>query len=194
MPGLRDDTLLLYSGFSSAPCFLLPSSSRIFTPDNFRALPETEVKPHYIYFIKKIEDIRKSRQIVLKESKIIELTRKFQFAKYTFSRLTDNLIFDLIRNYLAAFYIISFRHWANPRFLTRFGWKRKVYQLGKDHLNCLWFQTKMERGTERHCLNYSTADKEHSVFVQKLHCYIFFVSSLRLTTLTCGPEDTNRLS
>ena len=42
-------------------------------------------------------------------------------------------------------------------------------------------------------LNYSTADEEHSVFVRKLHLY-FFVSSLRLTTLTCGPDDANRLS
>ena len=43
-------------------------------------------------------------------------------------------------------------------------------------------------------LNCSTADEEHSVFVQKLHYYIFFVSSLRLTTLACGPDDANSLS
>ena len=36
---------------------------------------------------------------------------------------------------------------------------------------------------------------KNSVFVRKLHYYIiFFVSSLRLTTFTCGPDNTNRLS
>ena len=43
-------------------------------------------------------------------------------------------------------------------------------------------------------LNYSTADEEHCVFVRKLHYYIFFASSLRLMTLTCGPNDANHLS
>ena len=43
-------------------------------------------------------------------------------------------------------------------------------------------------------LNYSTADEEHSVFVQKLHYYISFVSYLSLTTLTYGPDDANRVS
>ena len=33
------------------------------------------------------------------------------------------------------------------------------------------------------CLSYSTADEEHSVFVRKLYYYIFFGSSLRLTTM-----------
>ena len=60
---------------------------------------------------KEIEEIRNSRQMILKESKIIELTRKFQFEKYAFSRLTDNVVFDHTRNYLAAFYINSFRHY-----------------------------------------------------------------------------------
>ena len=60
---------------------------------------------------KEIEEIRNSRQMILKESKIIELTRKFQFEKYAFSRLTDNLIFDHIRYYLTAFYINSFSHY-----------------------------------------------------------------------------------
>ena len=67
---------------------------------------------------KKFEDIRKLRQMLLKESKIIELTGKFQFEKYAFSRLTDNLVFDHIRNYLAAFYINSFRNFEG---------KSKVY-------------------------------------------------------------------
>ena len=35
---------------------------------------------------------------------------------------------------------------------------------------------------------------KNSVFVQKLHYYIFFVSSLRLTRLTYGSDDANRLS
>ena len=43
-------------------------------------------------------------------------------------------------------------------------------------------------------LNYSTADEEHSVFVRKLHYYIFFISSLRLTMLTCRPDDANHPS
>ena len=44
-------------------------------------------------------------------------------------------------------------------------------------------------------VSYSTADEEHSVFVRKLHYDTsFFVSFLRPTTLTCGPDDANRLS
>ena len=48
-------------------------------------------------------------QIIIKESKIVEMTRKFQFDKYTFSRLTDNNILDFTRIYLDAFHINSFR-------------------------------------------------------------------------------------
>ena len=60
----------------------------------------------------------------MKESKIIKLTRKFQFEKYVFSRLTDNLIFDHIRNYLAAFYINSFRHYEGKSKFSDEIWMR----------------------------------------------------------------------
>ena len=37
---------------------------------------------------KKIEEIRKFRQSLIKETKIVELTKKYQFERYSFSRLT----------------------------------------------------------------------------------------------------------
>ena len=58
---------------------------------------------------KKIEEIRKFRQSMIKETKIVELTKKYQFERYSFSRLTDNNVFDYIRNYLAAFHLNTFR-------------------------------------------------------------------------------------
>ena len=62
--------------------------------------------------------------MVLKETKIVELTRKFQFEKYEFSRLTENLVFDHIRNYLAAFYINFFRHFEGKSKVSEEIWMR----------------------------------------------------------------------
>ena len=46
---------------------------------------------------------------MLRESKITELTKKYQFDKCAFSRLTDNEIFDHARIYLACFYLNGFK-------------------------------------------------------------------------------------
>ena len=66
----------------------------------------------------KIKNIRNVRQTIIKESKIVEMTRKFQFDKYTFSQLTDNNILDFTRNYLAAFHLNSFRHFEGKTKLS----------------------------------------------------------------------------
>ena len=50
-----------------------------------------------------ILEITKNRNSLIRETKIVELSRKFKFDKYSFSRLTDNNIFEFTRNYLAAF-------------------------------------------------------------------------------------------
>ena len=55
-------------------------------------------------------EIRKNRKSLIRESKIVELTRKFKFDRYSFSRLTDNKIFEFTRNYLAAFVEGQFSH------------------------------------------------------------------------------------
>ncbi|KAJ4443796.1 hypothetical protein ANN_05576 [Periplaneta americana] len=48
----------------------------------------------------KIAKLKNKRKELLRESKVTELTNKFNFGKYAFYRLTDNNIFDLVRNYL----------------------------------------------------------------------------------------------
>ena len=45
----------------------------------------------------------------IRENKIVELTRKFKFDRYSFSRLADNEIFEYRRYYLAAFVEGQFR-------------------------------------------------------------------------------------
>ena len=57
-----------------------------------------------------IKAIRVNRQKLLRERKIAELTKKFQFGKYGMSRLTENEIFDRVRRYLACFYINEFEN------------------------------------------------------------------------------------
>ena len=61
----------------------------------------------------RIAEIRSKRKSLLKESKISEITRKFQFEKYAISRLTDNNIYDLTRLYLAIFYLGEFTNFEN---------------------------------------------------------------------------------
>ena len=61
----------------------------------------------------RIAEIRSKRKSLLKESKISEITRKFQFEKYAISRLSDNNIYDLTRLYLAIFYLGEFTNFEN---------------------------------------------------------------------------------
>ena len=61
----------------------------------------------------RIAEIRNRRKLLLKESKISEITRKFQFEKYAISRLADNKIYDLTRLYLAIFHIGKFTSFEN---------------------------------------------------------------------------------
>ena len=53
-----------------------------------------------------IQDIKNKRAEKIKDSIIVELTRKYQFDRYIFSRLTDNKILDYVKEYLAAFMLI----------------------------------------------------------------------------------------
>ena len=46
---------------------------------------------------------------MIKEKKIVELTRKYNFDRYAFSRLTEKF-FEYTRHYLAAFVEGQFRH------------------------------------------------------------------------------------
>ena len=61
----------------------------------------------------RIAEIRSKRKLLLKESKISEITRKFQFEKYAISRLSDNNIYDLTRIYLAIFHLGEFTSFEN---------------------------------------------------------------------------------
>ena len=56
-----------------------------------------------------IEIIVNKRAEKINDSEIVELRRKYKFDRYTFSRLTDNKILEYVRDYLAAFYVNSFR-------------------------------------------------------------------------------------
>ena len=56
-----------------------------------------------------INKIRQNKQRLLGESKIVELTKKFQFEKYAFSRLTENENFEHARLYIACFYLNEFK-------------------------------------------------------------------------------------
>ena len=55
-----------------------------------------------------INRIRNNRNKLLKESKIVELTRKFQFERYALARLTDSKIFEQVRSHLALFHLFNF--------------------------------------------------------------------------------------
>ena len=50
-----------------------------------------------------IRTIRQNKQKLLKEKKLAELTKKFQFERYAMARLTENDIFEHTRMYLACF-------------------------------------------------------------------------------------------
>ena len=52
--------------------------------------------------------IKNTRKQLLRESKIIELTRKFQFERYALARLTDSKIYDQVRSHLALFHLFNF--------------------------------------------------------------------------------------
>ena len=55
-----------------------------------------------------INRIKNNRKQLLKESKIVELTRKFQFERYALARLTDSKIYEQVRSHLALFYLFNF--------------------------------------------------------------------------------------
>ena len=75
---------------------------------------------HTIYYQKREE---------MKDSTIVELTREYQFDRYTFWILTDNKILDCVRKYLAAFYVNSFRQFEIRSRMAREVWKKmKAYR------------------------------------------------------------------
>ena len=49
--------------------------------------------------------------LLLRDSRIAELTNKHQFGKYAFSRLRDSEIFYYTRTYLASFHLNNFRNY-----------------------------------------------------------------------------------
>ena len=88
-----------------------------------------------------INKIRQNKQRVLGESKIVELTKKFQFEKYAFSRLTENENFEHARLYSACFYLNNFKSYKMRSKISEEIWLRNeglpngegMYQL------YLWF-------------------------------------------------------
>ena len=94
-----------------------------------------------------ISELRRKRNELIRDNKI-ELTRKFKFDRYAFSRLTDNRIFEYTRYYLAAFVEGQFRHIQG---LTRTAceiWLRNEGLPNRESLEelCFWFLK--ERGIE----------------------------------------------
>ena len=86
---------------------------------------------------------------MIRDNKIVELTRKFKFDRYAFSRLTDNRIFENTRYYLAAFVEGQFRHIQG---LTRTAceiWLRNEGLPNRESLTELYFWFLNERGIER---------------------------------------------
>ena len=64
------------------------------------------------------------RQKILRESKIAELTKKFQYGNYAMSRLTDNVNFEHARIYLASFYINDFKDYKTRSKISEEVWLR----------------------------------------------------------------------
>ena len=56
----------------------------------------------------KITIIKYTRKQLLRETKIVELTREFQFERYAIARLTDSKIFEQVRSHLALFHVFNF--------------------------------------------------------------------------------------
>ena len=86
---------------------------------------------------------------LIKENKIVELTRKYNFDRYAFSRLTDNKIFEYTRHYLAAFVEGQFRHIES---LTRTAceiWLKNEGLPNRESLKELYLWFLKERGIER---------------------------------------------
>ena len=71
-----------------------------------------------------IKILRLSRQKNLRENRIAELTKKFQYGKYAMSRLTDNIIFERARNYLSCFYINDFKEYKSKSKISEEIWFR----------------------------------------------------------------------
>ena len=67
----------------------------------------------------------------MRETKIVELTRKYQFDRYSFSRLTDNKIFDYVSEYLAAIFVNSFRKYKGRSRMPCEVWLKKLRPAGQ---------------------------------------------------------------
>ena len=83
------------------------NATNSFTPsngcDNTGVTKYTTLKPPNV-----INIIRNNRNKIIKESKIVELTRKYQCERYGISRLTDSAIFEQVRLHLALFHVFNF--------------------------------------------------------------------------------------
>ena len=73
---------------------------------------------------KVIQTIRQRKQNLLRDSRIAELSKKYQFDKYAFSRLMDNKSFDYTRTYLASIHLNNFRNYKTKSKISDEIWLR----------------------------------------------------------------------
>ena len=89
---------------------------------------------------KVIQTIRQRKQNLLRDSRIAELTKKYQFDKYAFFRLTDNNIFDYTRTYLASFHLNNFRNYKTKSKISDEIWLRNGLPTGEGLFQLyIWF-------------------------------------------------------
>ena len=74
---------------------------------------------------------------------------RIQFERYSFSRLTDNNVFDYIRNYLAAFHLNTFRQIEGKTKISCEIWLKNEGLPIRESLFELYLWFCQERGTER---------------------------------------------
>ena len=83
---------------------------------------------------------------MLRESKITELTKKYQFDNNAFSKLTDNEIFAHTRIYLASFHLNDFRSYETKSKISDEIWLRNEGLCTGESLFQLYIWFRKERG------------------------------------------------
>ena len=83
---------------------------------------------------------------LLRDSRIAELTKKYQFDKYAFSRLTDNEIFYYTRTYLTSFHLNNFRNYKMKSKISDQIWLRNEGLPTREGLFQLYIWFCQERG------------------------------------------------
>ena len=75
-------------------------------------------------FPEAIKTIGQNKQKILREKKIAELAKKFQFERYAMARLIENDIFEHARMYLACFYLNEFKNYKTRSKISEELWLR----------------------------------------------------------------------